>query len=201
MLRGYSKTFSKQAIASFVFPRRVRLIPLPMLAGWAGWLIDYSRPVYLIGDGPQLAEAIRVLRKIGVDEIRGYFEVQGIQASDLATQHYHAMDPDQVAAKIADGDVQLVDVRSDAEWFEGHIPHAAHLFLGRLAENLDKVSRETPVVTQCKSGARSAIAASVFQSAGFDVINLTGGYTAWVKAGHATVKTKNSSKEVAAIQG
>jgi hydroxyacylglutathione hydrolase len=163
-------------------------IPLSMLAGWAGWLLDYSRPAYLIGDESQIAEAVRVLHKIGVDRVEGYFDASSIEASGLATEAYKSAEPRELASRIASGQVQLVDVRSDAEWNEGCIANAIHLFLGRLPENLDKLSSESPVVTQCKSGARSAIAASVLQAAGFDVINMTGGYSAWNQQGLAIEK-------------
>lgn len=163
-------------------------IPLSMLAAWAGWLIDYSRPVYLIAEGSQVKEAIRILQKIGVNEIPGYFESQSIESSGQADQSYPSGDPTQLANKIESGQAQLVDVRSNAEWQEGFIPKANHLFLGRLPENLDQIDRNVPVVTQCKSGARSAIAASILQAAGFEVVNLSGGYTAWKQAGLATTK-------------
>ncbi len=46
-------------------------IPLSMLAAWAGWLVDYDRPTYLICEPNQLEEAARILHKIGVEEIVG----------------------------------------------------------------------------------------------------------------------------------
>jgi hydroxyacylglutathione hydrolase len=165
-------------------------IPLSMLAAWAGWLVDYSQPVSLIADRDQIDEAIRVLRKIGVNEIAGYFDSTSIQAAGMADESYGSAEPRELAGRIKAGELQLVDVRSQAEWNEGFIPNANHLFLGRLPENLEQVEKNRPVVTQCKSGARSAIAASIFQAAGYDVINLSGGYTAWKQAGLTTTKQK-----------
>ena len=163
-------------------------IPLSMLASWAGWLVDYDRPVYLIGKQEQFAEAIRILHKIGVDEIAGYFDVEAMEAAGLASEHYKSVSPTEIADQIASGEVHLIDVRSNAEWSEGFIPKAEHFFLGRLPENLDRLSKASPVVAQCLGGARSAIATSVLQAAGFDVINLAGGYSAWKRDGLATEK-------------
>ena len=59
-----------------------------MLAGWAGWVVDYSKPAYLIADPSQLPEAIRVLRKIGLDDVRGYFDVSKVREAGLATESY-----------------------------------------------------------------------------------------------------------------
>ena len=60
---------------------------------------------------------------------------------------------------------------------------ADHRFLGRLPDNLSAIERGKPVVTQCQTGGRSAIAASILQAAGREVINMTGGFGAWTDAG------------------
>ncbi len=158
-------------------------IPLSMLAGWAGWVVDYSKPAYLIADPNQVPEATRVLRKIGIDNVAGYFDASELHQQGLATESYETGQPAELASRIASSEVQLVDVRSDNEWNSGHIPEAEHRFLGRLLDNLSTIDRDTPIVTQCQSGVRSAIAASILQAAGRKVINLTGGFAAWQNAG------------------
>jgi len=159
-------------------------IPLKMLAAWAGWLLDYDRPVYLIGEDNQLEEAARILHKIGVEEIAGGFKSQSIRSSGLATGSYASATPAELAPSIESGEVAVVDVRSDAEWQEGHIAQAAHHFLGRLPQQVDQLPQDKSIVVQCRSGARSAIAASVLRAAGHDrVINMTGGYAAWKASG------------------
>ena len=77
----------------------------------------------------------------------------------------------------------LVDVRSNEEWKSGRIPGAAHRFLGRLPANVSTIAGDGLIVTQCQSGARSAIAASILQAAGRNVIDMTGGFGAWSNAG------------------
>lgn len=157
-------------------------IPTGMLAGWAGWVVDYSKPAYLIADPRQLEEATRVLLSIGLDDVRGYFDVTEVHEAGLATESYQTATPDELAARIEAGEVHLIDVRSDEEWNSGHITEADHLFLGRLPDNLSKIDGGKPIVTQCQSGARSSIAASLFQAAGLEVINMTGGFGAWTDA-------------------
>lgn len=168
--------------ASGHVPRTVN-IPAPMLGKWAGWLVNYSRPVYLIADGAQVQEAVRVLQKIGIDQIRGYFDVQKLRSAGLAQERYESGTPKQLEAGIQSGEVSLVDVRSDAEWQEERISKAQHRFLGTLPEALSGMIRDRPVVTMCQSGARSAVGASLLQAAGFKVINMAGGLDAWKKAG------------------
>jgi hydroxyacylglutathione hydrolase len=158
-------------------------IPLPMLAGWAGWLVDYDRPVSLVADPKQLPEAVRILRKIGLDDVRGYFDATQVRQSGRATQRYANSAPAELASQIKDAEVTLLDVRSQSEWEGGRIPGAQHQFLGRLTEHLVDIDHHLPIVAQCQGGARSAIAASLLQAAGLQVINMTGGLQAWIEAG------------------
>ena len=161
-------------------------IPLPMLAGWAGWLLDYTHNVYLIASPDQVHQATRVLQKIGVDQIEGVFDFTQIQESGLATERLESADPSELADRVRSGEVRLLDVRSDAEWAAGRIPSAEHCFLGRLPERMESIDDTRPIVTQCLSGGRSAIAASLFQMAGKRVINMLGGYAAWTEQGLPT---------------
>ncbi|QDV13075.1 putative polyketide biosynthesis zinc-dependent hydrolase BaeB [Rosistilla oblonga] len=164
-------------------------IPVGMLAAWAGWLVDYDKPTCLICEPQQLEEAARVLHKIGVEEILGAFDTNEVRSQGLASESYPACSPADLAAKIEAGDVKLIDVRSDEEWNEGHIAAAKHRFLGRLPVTLAGLPRDQKLVVQCRSGARSAIGVSVLQAAGFqNVVNLTGGYTAWKAEGLPSVK-------------
>ncbi|TWU44579.1 putative polyketide biosynthesis zinc-dependent hydrolase BaeB [Rubripirellula tenax] len=170
-------------------------IPLGMLSAWAGWLVDYDRPTYLICQPEQLEEAATLLHKIGVEQIKGGFDAGDVRASGLADEVYAAGTPANLAPAIEAGDVKLIDVRSSDEWNEGHIGQAEHRFLGRLPKDVDELPRDEKLVVHCQSGARSAIGVSILQAAGFtNVIDLTGGYTAWksdglpsVKAGEAAV--------------
>ncbi len=59
-----------------------------------------------------------------------------------------------------------------------------HIMLGNLTNHLAKIPSEGPIIVQCRSGIRSAIAASILQRNGIkEVINLQGGYIAWLEEG------------------
>ncbi len=162
-------------------PRSIN-IPAKMLAAWAGWLVDYSKPVYLIADATQLPEATRVLRKIGLDDVRGYFNVANVHKAGLATENSTWAEPADLKPRIESGEVLLLDVRSDEEWKQGRIAGANHQFLGRLPYRLDRLAHDKPIVTQCQAGGRSAIAESILLAEGREVINMTGGLDAWKKS-------------------
>jgi hydroxyacylglutathione hydrolase len=76
----------------------------------------------------------------------------------------------------------LLDVRAATEYNEGHIAEAEHRFLGKLLREMGAIDKSKPVVAQCLGGGRSAIASSILQRAGYKVINMEGGYRAWVGA-------------------
>lgn len=159
-------------------------IPLDKLGQWAGWLLSYEQPLYLIASEEALPEAHRLLAELGLDQLAGYFVAAEVEAAELARQRYEEASPMVLAPLIANGEHHVLDVRTDAEWAAGHLPGAHHCFLGALPQQLATLDRARPIVVQCRSGARSAIAASLLQATGFkEVINMQGGYQAWVAAG------------------
>jgi rhodanese-related sulfurtransferase len=79
-------------------------------------------------------------------------------------------------------EVQIVDVREAHEFTGplGHIPGAQLIPLGTLAEKAAALARETPIVTVCRAGGRSAQATVILKKAGFEnVANLAGGMLRW----------------------
>ena len=84
--------------------------------------------------------------------------------------------------------VQIVDVRERDE-FEGPLGriHGSTLIpLADLPARVGELVRDRPVVTVCRSGARSAQACVLLSRAGFtDVANLSGGMLRWRAEGHA----------------
>jgi hydroxyacylglutathione hydrolase len=162
-------------------------IAIKSLGEWAGWLVDYERPLYLITAKQHLAEIVKLLMKIGIEDIPGYFEDMEVTAAGLATESYGTATPEEMAGKILSGAVTLIDVRAQTEWDAGHLPNARHLMLGYLPERVDEVvgdNPDRPIVVHCRTDRRSAIAASILQAGGAkEVINLTGGIREWARAG------------------
>lgn len=80
------------------------------------------------------------------------------------------------------GQVQIMDVRDNDEFNGalGHISGARLLPLGTLSTQLQTIDSDRPVVTVCRSGARSAQASVLLRKAGFTrVANLAGGMLRW----------------------
>jgi hydroxyacylglutathione hydrolase len=163
-------------------------VPASNLVQWAGFFVDYNQPVFLIADEGSLPTQLRSLRSIGIDNVGGYFEAGAVNNAGLRTESYRSATPRQLRSRIEGGDVTLIDVRTATEFQAGHIARAEHRFLGTLLRNIEGVRKDKPVVAQCLAGGRSAIAASLLQRAGFDVVNMQGGYQAWVDAGLPVVR-------------
>lgn len=78
--------------------------------------------------------------------------------------------------------LQIIDVREREEFAGplGHIAGARLLPLGELQQRAAELSKDRPVVTVCRSGARSAQAAAILRKMGFEqVANLAGGMLRW----------------------
>lgn len=159
-------------------------IPAGGLVRWAGFLVDYSRPVYLIADEASIDDNLRRLRSIGIDNVGGYFDTRAVKGAGLRTEAVESASPEELRSRIESGDATVLDVRAATEYKEGHIPGAEHKFVGKLLREMNGVERSKPVIIHCLGGERAAIAASVLQRAGYDVVDMNGGYRAWAAAGY-----------------
>lgn len=91
------------------------------------------------------------------------------------------MDARTVAERL--DHVQLVDVRDSSEWEAGHIEGAIHIPEDELADRVDELDPDRPVVTVCRAGTRADDAAEVLRGEEFDAQSLDGGLLAWKWAG------------------
>jgi len=102
------------------------------------------------------------------------------------TRKYRALPPAEAVRVMNQEGALVLDVREDNELSGGRIGGARHIPLGVLKKRIKDIERykESPVLVYCRSGARSAVAASQLVAAGFtDVTNLKGGIQAWQSAG------------------
>lgn len=77
----------------------------------------------------------------------------------------------------------LIDVRTPKEFEAGHLDNAVNIdwFTNDFVEKFKTADKGKPVYVYCKMGGRSAKAAHVLDSLGFEkVINLEGGYDAFI---------------------
>jgi rhodanese-related sulfurtransferase len=80
------------------------------------------------------------------------------------------------------GEVVLVDVREAKEYGEGHFPGAINIPIRTLADNLDKIPADKPVVIYCASGHRAGMATTALQLLGYQNVKAGPTYKAWSEA-------------------
>ncbi len=150
----------------------------------AGSLVPADRDccLMLAEDNPALAEEIAgAMSLIGLDNVRGYFGGD-VNRSSEARGTIPQMSVTDLAALDPTGQT-ILDVRGRSEWDQGHLAQALLVPLPELLARLEEIPRDRPVVVHCQGGGRSAIAASVLASRGYEARNLAGGFSAWQQAG------------------
>jgi len=109
----------------------------------------------------------------------------------MALNTYANVGVDEFQNLIATPGIQLLDVRSQDEFDEGHIAGATLIdvydttFVEKAKAVLDP---QRQVAVYCRSGRRSARAASLLAAQGMTVTNLDGGVIAWQDSGRTLVK-------------
>ena len=101
-----------------------------------GWLVDYERPVYLLLPSVDGEHAILSdLRSIGIDYVPGYFSPE-VAAHD--TQALPVITARELAKRLPQNGIMIVDVRGKGEYTERHIAGSRHVPLGYLADRLQR---------------------------------------------------------------
>ena len=156
-------------------PRALANTLRPQFASWLGWLVeDPERPlVFVSDDHTDTGELVRQCFNIGYEHLAGHIDMEAWQAAggEVATTIL-------VTASQVDGAV--LDVRQASEFAAGHVPDAAHVELGAVADAVANVADGT--VVMCGHGERAATAASVLEAAGRHVAVLDGGPDDWASA-------------------
>ncbi len=105
---------------------------------------------------------------------------------DYADKHAAEYSMNAEDLQKALGDVLVLDVRSPAEYADGHVPGALNIPVGAeitTAVDEGRIPADKQIVAVCKSGARSTMATMYLRVRGFDVISLDGGTVSWANKG------------------
>ena len=82
---------------------------------------------------------------------------------------------------ISDNNYRFLDVRTDGEYSDGHIPNSIHIPLQDIQSRISEIEKikDKKIIVYCRSGARSSMASKTLLKEGFDVSNLSGGIMSW----------------------
>ncbi len=108
------------------------------------------------------------------------------------TNKFKTVDVAEFAKAVADTSYVVLDVRTQAEHAEGHIP-GTHFNIDVLEDSytetaLKTLPKDKPVALYCRSGNRSKNAARILAEKGYEVLELGSGFRGWVSAGKKTTK-------------
>jgi len=107
-----------------------------------------------------------------------------------------SLEPTVTAASLARmcaaSPIQLVDVRSPAEFACGHLPGAVNIPMEQIESRLGDLRAGCALVLVCQSGARARTVAEWLRPARPDILTLEGGTAAWCNAGEPVVRSANT---------
>jgi rhodanese-related sulfurtransferase len=162
---------------------------------WAGSLIRIGTAIVLVAESEEQArEAVMRLARVGHENVSGYLG-GGVAAWDEAGLEVVAV-PQITVDELNDlikneNELQILDVRRPPEFESGHVPKAVPSPLISLEQNISRLSfdPQRPVAVICAGGYRSSAATSILQQHGYaNLLNVTGGTSAWINAGYAVTK-------------
>lgn len=151
-------------------------------AEWAGCLLPFDRPLLLVTEEGKEKESIVRLARVGFSRMKGYLKggVESWKKSGEPTDMIVDIEPDELAMDIPyDKNLQVLDVRREAEFGEGHISGAMNIPLGELTDpaSMANLEENQNLYVHCGGGYRSVIASSLLKRQGIhNLRNVLGGW-------------------------
>jgi rhodanese-related sulfurtransferase/predicted transcriptional regulator len=145
---------------------------------------DGKHVMYRLAD-PAVVKVMSALGRLGE---RNVAAVQAtLQGYFTARDGMEAVSRADLASRLADGLVTVLDVRPEDEFAAGRVPSAINIPLRDLIERLNELPVDRPVVAYCRGPycVLSFEAVALLRERGFDARRLEDGYPEWAAAGHA----------------
>ncbi|MER6914494.1 MBL fold metallo-hydrolase [Streptomyces sp. NPDC000594] len=155
-------------------------------ATYLAWLIPWGKPVTLLADTPErIADAQRELARVGIDRpaAAATGDPEGwLRAGERLASFPRARFAELAGARDGGGRPVVLDVRRDRERADGFIEGSVHIPVHELRDRIGEVPPGT-VWVHCAGGMRAAIAASLLDAAGREVVAVDDGFDAAARAG------------------
>jgi hydroxyacylglutathione hydrolase len=150
------------------------------------WLAEPGQTLIFVGrDDDDAREAAGLASAVGLLDAAGYLAggMTAWREERLPVERVDRMTVPELHDR-RDG-IQVLDVREESEWRDGHIPGSVHVPYHDIRGLPEGIDPERPVAAICGSGQRAAVAASLLKRAGArEVIHIVdGGVPAWKRAG------------------
>lgn len=164
------------------------------LPAFAGWVLDYARPIVIIDDfNCEIPRALPHFVRLGFDNLTGWL-AGGFPAwfrAALPVETTGTCAVQELFANLqkpADGEFFLLDVRDIRKRMaQGYIRDSHHIYVGELPSRIREIPRDRPICVYCDAGYKGSLAASLLAMRGYrPVTNVLGGMQAWLRAGFPT---------------
>ena len=190
-------TRNKMAFAGGHIPETVNVQYMKSFSNWAGWVLDYEEPFFLVAEAADTNDIMRKLMRIGLDNVAGYIpDVAEWEASGKGLDTVAQMDVEEMRNRLDDDNTVVIDIRGISEHEEGHIPGAWNIHTGHLVDHLAEIPKDKTVVLSCQTGVRSSLGVSILEREGFtNIVNFPKGFDGWAAAGER-IETETTIKEV-----
>jgi hydroxyacylglutathione hydrolase len=147
----------------------------PLFSAGTGSVLDEKEEILLVVESPEeLDLAVLQLYRIGFDRVKGWITQSELEEMDLAGEPLERVQFAEFDFAKALEEAGILDVRTSAEFGQGHIEGAQSIPYTRLKERLDEVPRDKRLYIHCGSGKRAGIAASYLAAHGFSVVHVDG---------------------------
>jgi hydroxyacylglutathione hydrolase len=138
----------------------------------AAWIVDPESDVLVTAwNDDEARKMARLLEAVGFRSLRGILSggIAAWQEAGLESESTPAIDVSELAERLRRGDVELLDVRDDDEWEEGHVEGSVHIPYHDLRDGLPRdIQNGKPLAVACSVGNRSSIAVSLLRRAGVE---------------------------------
>ncbi len=152
-------------------------------AEWAGSLLSFEKPIILVTEKGMEEETITRLARVGFAKFEGYLN-GGFEAWQQAGEKVDmiiSVEADELAMDIPfDTNLQVVDVRKELEFADGHVKDAINMPLSDMTDIalIAGFEENQNLYLHCGGGYRSVIACSLVKKQGLhNVRNISGGWS------------------------
>lgn len=138
--------------------------------------------------GPQVTDLLHALRQVAAAQLA--------EIDQITKDYFDARDGlepvprEDLLERAARGDVVVIDVRTEAEFGEAHIPGAVSIPFHQLADRVHELPRDREMVAYCRGAycVLSADAVAVLRDTGRRARRLDGGMPEWQRDGHPATR-------------
>lgn len=151
-------------------------------AEWAGSILPFDVPLFLVAEPGKEKESIIRLARVGLDKVQGYLQggyeawKESGEISDLIID----VEADELMMDIPfDPNLVVIDVRKPIEFAEGHLKDAVNIPLSDMIDpaSMANIEDNQNLYVHCAGGYRSIIAASMLKRQGIhNLRNVVGGW-------------------------